>query len=158
MCSWGSGCALPWPLRPSRQLSRPSLGAPAAAWLWHAGLVPSLGQARPGSPERQRNEVAIRCCVLRYSHAFWGFLIIVTRKPLPPTLWSLPGCLTSMVSPGSTRPLEQLHWPAMRPAPFGGAFSAPSAPRGWTPCRTGALFTFNFTIFTIMRLSLQILQ
>lgn len=85
----GPGAPCLWPLRPSRQLSLPSLGAPAATWLWHAGLVPSLGQARPGLPERQRKEVAIRCCVLCCSHAFWGFLIIVTRKPLPPTLLSL---------------------------------------------------------------------
>lgn len=125
----GVWCALP---------VAPGPGAPAASWLWRAGLVPSLGQASPGSPEAEERGCSPWLCNCAI-HLYLGVFNHSDQKA-PPTLWSLRGHLTGTASPGSTRPPEQLHWPAVRPAPLGRGRGAPSAPRGRMPCRPGRFY------------------
>lgn len=110
-------------------------GGTSSSWLWRAGLVPSLGQARPGSPGGRGTRLQ-PVAVYYAIHLYFGVFNHSGQKA-PPTLWSLQGRLTGTVSPGSTRPSAQLHWPAVRPAPLGRGHGAPSAPRGWMPCLPG---------------------
>lgn len=136
-----------WPLHPSRQLSGPGLGAPAAAGCGaRAWSLPwgRPGRARPEAEERGRSPLL--CYAI---HLYFGVFDHSGQKA-PPTLWSLRGRLTGTVSPGSTRPSAQLHWPAVRPAPLGRGRGAPSAPRGWTPCHPGR-FLHSTLLFLLSR-------
>lgn len=126
-CRWGSGCPAYGPCIPPASCLGPARGT-SSSWLWRAGLVPSLGQARPVSPGGRGTRlqpVAVYYAIPLYSGVFNH-----SGQKAPPTLWSLRGCVTGTVSPGSTRPSAQLHWPAVRPAPLGRGRGTPSAPRG----------------------------
>uniref|UniRef100_A0A7N5JSL6 non-specific serine/threonine protein kinase n=1 Tax=Ailuropoda melanoleuca TaxID=9646 RepID=A0A7N5JSL6_AILME len=79
------------------------------------------GRARPRGRGRRLQSVAVCYAV----HMHFGVFNHSDKKAPPSHPFVPSGHLPSTVSPGSTRPVEQLHWPAMRPAPSRRAFRAP---------------------------------
>lgn len=71
-----------WPLHPSRQLSRPGPGAPAAAGC--GARAWSLPWGRPGlsRPEAEERDCSPLLCIMLFP-CILGFLITVARKPFP---------------------------------------------------------------------------